>query len=395
MLRSVASVMEQTNRSASPCAVPTGKLSIEFLDRYSKFNGSLDIKDIRPCWDVGPRRSEEHFGRSYKTHSFWRMNLLASDLLQGRTKIFEWLLQHRDDIGTVDLIDAIDPQPSTRRNPPYRPPLFVALACRRENSAIALLKHGASPAAGVSGTSVLHVAAAGGLPRSITRLVQHCGSDINQPDDRGNTPLIYALSSPYGNRDVLRALIGLGVDINKLTTCGDELLGPLSIACINSRWDMVMVLLENGADAKGGRMMLGHQCRQPALPLYWACIARENYPEGKKTRRQAVIKELLKEGADPNMSITYNHRDQPLVVRLISMKRVWEATCLIEDEHYVIDQRDPHDMTALQWTLSTEHGRPVLAWPLLQRGAKVPAVTSHELATRREAVSSSGSIGPR
>lgn len=54
-------------------------------------------------------------------------------------------------------------------------------------------------------------------------------------------------------------------------------------------------------------------------------------------QRQAVIKELIKAGADPNMSITYNHKDQPLVVRLIGKKQVWEATCLIEDERYVID----------------------------------------------------------
>ncbi|KAI1857241.1 uncharacterized protein JN550_013376 [Neoarthrinium moseri] len=353
--------------------------SMLFLDRCRKSNVSLQVADIRDIWNVRPQLSDAVFGISCRVSRPSNITLLASALLQNHTRIFNWLLHHQDEIGIIDTrpFDASSEQIS-----PYWPALFVALAYRRQMAAMKLLDHGASPTAVMSGITALHLAAAGGLLEMIKRLVQHYGFDTNQPDDRGHTPFIYALSSPRVSKDLLGGLIRLGADVNKPTICRGQYLSPLSIAIIVHRWDLVMELLNHGADA-GGKMevMLDQQGRQPTKPLSCACFTSQDYPQGTRGQREVVIGRFLEEGGDPNMLITYNNESQPLLIRLTRMKREWEAARLLASPLLKVNERDRQGMSALDWALCTKHGRPTLAKLLLQHHAQLPLSTIREITT--------------
>ncbi|KAI1847469.1 hypothetical protein JX265_013961 [Neoarthrinium moseri] len=344
-----------------------------------KSNVSLQIADIQEIWNVRPRRSDDVFGMSCRVSRSSEITLLASALLQNHTKIFNWLLHHKDEIGIIDIrsSDAVPEQIL-----PHWTALFVALVYRRQKAAMKLLDHGAPPTAVKSGITALHLAAAGGLLEMLKRLVQHYGFDINQPDDRGDTPLIYALSSPRVGKKLLGSLIRLGADVNKPTICQAQYLSPLSIAIMVHRWDLVMELLNSGADA-GGKMevMLDQQGRQPTKPLSCACFTPQDYPQGTNGQRKAVIARLLEEGGDPNMLITYNNESQPLLIRLIRMKREWEAAHLMASPLLNVNERDRQGMSALDWALCTKHGRPTLAELLLQHHAEPPLSTIRGIAS--------------
>ncbi|KAI1839797.1 hypothetical protein JX266_013991 [Neoarthrinium moseri] len=353
--------------------------SMLFLDRCRKSNVSLQIADRREIWNVRPRLSDDVFGISCRLSWSSEITLLASALLQNHTRIFNWLLHHKDEIGIIDIrpSDAVSEQIL-----PHWTALFVALVYRRQKAAMELLDHGASPTAVISGITALHLAAAGGLLEMLERLAQHYGFDINQPDDRGDTPLIYALSSPRVSKKLLSSLIRLGADVDKPTICQGQYLSPLSIAIMVHRWDLVMELLSYGADA-GGKMevMLDQQGRQPTKPLSCACFTPQDYPQGTNGQRKAVIARLLEEGGDPNMLITYNNESQTLLIRLIRMKREWEAAHLMSSPLLNVNGRDRQGMSALDWALCTKHGRPTLAKLLLQHHAQLPLSTTRDIAS--------------
>jgi len=88
----------------------------------------------------------------------------------------------------------------------------------------------------------LHAAAVQG---SIDVILQHikAGSDLDEKDVYGSTPLIIAVT--FDNVDVAKALIEAGAD---MTITNNEGATPLHIAAFFCRIEIVKALLENGAD---------------------------------------------------------------------------------------------------------------------------------------------------
>ena len=88
----------------------------------------------------------------------------------------------------------------------------------------------------------LHVAALQGNIDEIHTHIQ-AGSDLNEKDEYGSTPLIVAIT--FGKTDVAKALIEAGADI---TITNNEGSTPLHIAAFLCRTEIVEDLLANGAD---------------------------------------------------------------------------------------------------------------------------------------------------
>jgi len=96
----------------------------------------------------------------------------------------------------------------------------------------------------------IHVAA---LRGDIDAIRQHMrsGSDLNQKDQFGSTPLIIAIT--FGKTEAARALIEAGADIDIRTGDGST---PLHVASFFCRTEIVRALLDKGAD-KHSRNMSG------------------------------------------------------------------------------------------------------------------------------------------
>jgi hypothetical protein len=88
----------------------------------------------------------------------------------------------------------------------------------------------------------LHVAA---LQGSIDEIQKHikAGSDLNEKDEYGSSPLIIAVT--FGKNEVARALIEAGADMKITNNEGST---PLHIAAFLCRTEIVEALLDNGAD---------------------------------------------------------------------------------------------------------------------------------------------------
>jgi ankyrin repeat protein len=89
---------------------------------------------------------------------------------------------------------------------------------------------------------IIQVAA---LQGNIDEIRKHigAGSDLNEKDDYGSTPLIIAIT--FGRTEVARALIEAGAD---MTIANNEGSAPLHIAAFFCRTEIVEALLGNGAD---------------------------------------------------------------------------------------------------------------------------------------------------
>ncbi len=88
----------------------------------------------------------------------------------------------------------------------------------------------------------LHLAALQGNREVIQQHIE-AGSDLNEKDAYGSTPLIVAIT--FGKVDVAKALIEAGADLKISNNEGST---PLHIAAFLCRTEIVEGLLENGAD---------------------------------------------------------------------------------------------------------------------------------------------------
>ena len=88
----------------------------------------------------------------------------------------------------------------------------------------------------------IHMAALQGDVAAI-RLHIEAGSDLNEKDPYGSTPLIIAAT--FGKTEVAKALMEAGADLNVTNNDGGTALHAAAFLC---RPDIVKSLLENGAD---------------------------------------------------------------------------------------------------------------------------------------------------
>jgi CubicO group peptidase (beta-lactamase class C family) len=88
----------------------------------------------------------------------------------------------------------------------------------------------------------LHLAALQGNVEAIRQYIE-AGTDLNQKDEYGSTPLIIATT--FGKTEVAKALIEAGADMEIRDTNGST---PLHIAAFFGRTDIVRALLDKGAN---------------------------------------------------------------------------------------------------------------------------------------------------
>ena len=88
----------------------------------------------------------------------------------------------------------------------------------------------------------IHTATLMGDLKSINQHIK-AGSDLDEKDQYGSTPLIIAVT--FGKTEVAGTLIGAGADINCRNNEGST---PLHIAAFFCRTEIVKILLDNGAD---------------------------------------------------------------------------------------------------------------------------------------------------
>ena len=117
----------------------------------------------------------------------------------------------------------------------------------------------------------------------------------------GLTALLHAARE--GQTAAAMALIKGGADINQ-TSSGDHT-SPLLLALLNGHFDLGLVLLQEGADAKAASDA-GATPLYAALNTHWAPKAR--YPQQQAYQQQEtsyleLMKALLERGADPNVRL--------------------------------------------------------------------------------------------
>jgi ankyrin repeat protein len=88
----------------------------------------------------------------------------------------------------------------------------------------------------------IHTASLMGDLKAIQQHIK-AGSDLNEKDEYGSTPLIIAAT--FGKDEIARALIDAGADMNCRNNDGST---PLHVAAFLCRTEIVKMLLENGAD---------------------------------------------------------------------------------------------------------------------------------------------------
>ncbi|KAI3326543.1 ankyrin repeat-containing domain protein [Xylariaceae sp. AK1471] len=212
------------------------------------------------------------------------------------------------------------------------------------------------------GINALHISAAADLPDIMEYLVKVKGMDPNAGDRFGDTPLIYAITSPYATEKSIAHLSALGANLTKVTSVADRSWSPLAIAMKCERWELAEQLLHKGAVPKQTTYAgLNH-------PLLLALLVKSS--RNRRIRKRILPKLLAK--VDPNMEVSDSQRIGSLLSILVERKLRWETELLLRTGRVDVKSRDSSGRTPLERALSPSSGSTEIAALLLQHGARVP-----------------------
>ncbi|KAI3331260.1 ankyrin repeat-containing domain protein [Ustulina deusta] len=250
-------------------------------------------------------------------------------------------------------------------------PLFFALSQGQDHTARRLIDRGSSLIL-ESGTNALHIATAANLLDIMTHLIKDKGIDPNSEDRNGDTPLIYALTSPYTTERSISHLLALGAEANKPVFVSGKYWSPISIALKCQRWEFGKELLDNGADPKGtsGLPSLQPYATRSEIvhPLLVALFVKS--PRNQRTRKK-IIPRLLDE-VDLNMEVLTPHGIGSLLSTLVYRKLGWETNLILSAGYVDVESRDHWGITPLERALSPSNGSLEVAAILLRHRARIP-----------------------
>jgi ankyrin repeat protein len=235
------------------------------------------------------------------------------------------------------------------------------------------------------GTTPLHWAVYNGDLPEVKRLIA-AGADVNAQNDYGATPLSEAAIT--GNVAVIRSLLEAGAKVDEANADGQT---PLMIIARTSNVAAAEVLLKHGAKV-GER-----EAWRDQTALMWA--AAEGQP--------AMVRLLLKAGADPNARSKVNHWARQVTAEprmqarpaggftpLLYAARKGCVECariLIEEGHADVNLADPDNVTPLlratlnlnfdTAALLVRHGADVNKWDTWGRAPLYAAVDMNTLPT--------------
>jgi ankyrin repeat protein len=163
-------------------------------------------------------------------------------------------------------------------------PLMLAAQDGKKEAFFTLLKHGADVRAKKDGWTLLHYAAVGGDKDIINALIKR-GLDVNAKTKSGIIPIMLTITNKnkdaffvllknganvnvvykkngnnllhyavfWNDKDIIKALIKRGVDLNKFNKKGYT---PIMLAAMEGKKEAFFILLKNGADinVKGGML---------------------------------------------------------------------------------------------------------------------------------------------
>ena len=273
-------------------------------------------------------------GTEQLAHGSRGESALAIAASTGNVRLVEAVLRYRVDPNTVDEIGETA--------------IFAATGVSKWTSNSGMSGYDASPGAG-------------GSRATIVKLIADAGSDPNafiHPDEKFfmraefETPLYRAAGA--GLVSIVEALLKAGA---KPQGAGEKT--PLSAACAGKHHDVVMLLLESGADAKQG------------LPIRDLLGSSSGWPEGDARTRPKTLRLLIDAGA----SLTFVERSEQ-VARYLGHEHAihWalededlECLKIILDEGVDVDLRGWRLRTPLISASMRGHAKVVAE--LLRRGA--------------------------
>ncbi|KAI1286516.1 ankyrin repeat-containing domain protein [Xylaria venustula] len=239
-------------------------------------------------------------------------------------------------------------------------PLFFALDSKQSLMAKLLIDRGASLAS-ESGTSAIHVSVAADLPDITEYLVKEKRINPNARDRQGDTPLIYAIKSPYSTEKSISHLFALGANLNQTTFVRGQYWSPLRIALTCQRWELAEQLIDNGANPEQTTYAgMSH-------PLLLALLVKS--PKNQRIRKRLISKLLAR--VDPNMEVSGSHRIGSLLSILVQRKLRWETELLFRTGCADVESKDSSGLTPLSRALSPSSGSSEIAALLLRHGARI------------------------
>ncbi|XP_048574268.1 ankyrin-1-like [Triticum urartu] len=150
-----------------------------------------------------------------------------------------------------------------------------------------------------AGSGALHAAARHGRMPVCVYLVEQLGVNVDAADDKGDTPLMYALG--WGNLDIVRYLLDHDADPEKP---GEHGATALHVAAGAGMCEMIEVLLSKGADVNSVSFC--------GTPLHAAIIGKHD----------AAVKTLLNHHADCNKAMGIHYTPLVAAIHICSLKCV-------------------------------------------------------------------------